>query len=508
MTDLKIVTNADTGTADIVGGNDWDDMAVKVNNLVNVPDFAKYFIYNSGSTYYAKNGATKAIDYSGTDAGAVINSALTASTSGGLFLFAPHVFNLGTKISIPIGATSGSRKPYFFRGIHSAQRQTGTTFQPNTAFTDQNFMIDASVIAASGKTPLLEVRDCYFYNPYPWTGGAATSTDKRVGGILYGSDAVATTSDLRTLYLENIEFQYCWRGIDLQGATYGPYLNNIVFSSASTGVKGEYDLKLEQAGLVDRPKSAHIGSIYTTHTAVYDNSVSIEGTYNYVNNFMIDGTLYLEAALVFRGGTNPSNSNVVNRISLLDLNGVPGAGSYATGPGNVADARKAGILFDGANCYDNHINNGETGVAPYMVALKNGAFRNTAELGYFGSAVNIDDTGAGIENVIFLQQGQQPSATANTKITSTSSLVKIVDQRKGAENKGVSTQSGNASTTAFNIAHGLYTTPASYTLVPQSADATGAPVVTATSTNLVLTYPVAPPTGSSNLIWVWSAGVY
>ena len=99
---------------------------------------------------------------------------------------------------------------------------------------------------------------------------------------------------------------------------------------------------------------------------------------------MIDGTLYLDAPLKFSGSTNNSISNTVNRLSLLDLNGVPGVGSYATGPGNVADTRKGGILFDGANCYDNHVLNGETGIAPYMVAFTNSSFRNTAELGYFG----------------------------------------------------------------------------------------------------------------------------
>jgi microcompartment protein CcmK/EutM len=193
---------------------------------------------------------------------------------------------------------------------------------------------------------------------------------------------------------------------------------------------------------------------------------------------------------------------------LLDLNGVPGVGSYSSGPGNVADARKAAVLFDGTNCYDNHIQKAEVGRAPFMVAFTNSSFRNEIELAYFGNSVNIDDAGAGIENVVYIAQGQQPSATANTKITSSNSNVKIVDRRKGSNNTGSSTQSGNASATSFNIAHGCFTTPLTWYVQPTSADARGSILVTATSTNLVVSYSTAPPSGTSNLTWVWSAAVY
>ena len=83
-----------------------------------------------------------------------------------------------------------------------------------------------------------------------------------------------------------------------------------------------------------------------------------------------------------------------------------------------------------------------------------------------------------------------------------------MDLRKGAINDGSSTQSGNASTKAFNIAHGLFTTPTQWSVIPTTSDAVGTPVITATSTNLVVTYPTAPPTGTNNLTWVWRADVY
>ena len=272
----------DSDVQNVTGGKTFTDQVFKLRNPANTQTLTfrnpvltssqdyrfnstyTYMFFLDGSTYYAKNGITKAIDYSGADAGAVVNSALTAATAGGLFLFAPHIFRLDTKISIPIGATLGARKPYVLKGTRTPQRETGTTLETTTAFTDQNFMIDASVTAASSKTAILSVSDMYFYNPYPWTGGAPTSTDKRVGGILYGSDNLSTTANIRTCNIDHCEFQYFWKGVDLQGAVYGAYLDHLVFSSASTTFKGEYDLKMEKGGLADIPKSCHIGSLFST----------------------------------------------------------------------------------------------------------------------------------------------------------------------------------------------------------------------------------------------------
>jgi hypothetical protein len=53
----------------------------------------------SGGTYYARNNNTMAIDYSGTDAGVVINAAINnvASTCGTLH-FQPGVYNINSLI--------------------------------------------------------------------------------------------------------------------------------------------------------------------------------------------------------------------------------------------------------------------------------------------------------------------------------------------------------------------------------------------------------------------------
>jgi hypothetical protein len=75
-------------------------------------------------------------------------------------------------------------------------------------------------------------------------------------------------------------------------------------------------------------------------------------------------------------------------------------------------------------------------------------------------------------------------------------------------NRGKSTQSGNASTKVFNIAHGLFAAPSRANVTAGSSDALGTPAVTFDSTNVILTYPTPPPSGTNNLVWNWEATIF
>jgi hypothetical protein len=61
----KKVINADAGTTDIVGGNDWDDMVDHLANMNREP--YTWYIYKDASNYKAKNGSTGVITYTNTD---------------------------------------------------------------------------------------------------------------------------------------------------------------------------------------------------------------------------------------------------------------------------------------------------------------------------------------------------------------------------------------------------------------------------------------------------------
>lgn len=71
---------------------------------------------------------------------------------------------------------------------------------------------------------------------------------------------------------------------------------------------------------------------------------------------------------------------------------------------------------------------------------------------------------------------------------------------------GMIQKSGDATTTVFNIPHGLSPTPELYWAEPASDDAIGNIKQTITSTNIVVTYAVPPPSGSLNLTYHWAAG--
>lgn len=75
-------------------------------------------------------------------------------------------------------------------------------------------------------------------------------------------------------------------------------------------------------------------------------------------------------------------------------------------------------------------------------------------------------------------------------------------------NRGTSSQNGNASTKVFNIAHSLPAAPSKASVIAGHADALGPFVVTKDATNVIVTYPIAPPTGSSNVVLNWEASVF
>jgi hypothetical protein len=65
---------------------------------------------------------------------------------------------------------------------------------------------------------------------------------------------------------------------------------------------------------------------------------------------------------------------------------------------------------------------------------------------------------------------------------------------------------GTAVQTVFNIPHGLSQTPDFISVQPASADAFGSFTRTKDATNIVITYQIPPPLGSSNVTFQWGAG--
>ena len=454
-----------------------------------------YYIFKDGSTYYAKNGITKGIEYSGSAADTVIQNAITTTLSlakGGAIWFSADDFPINTPLDIP---TSTAPKPLYLIGVPTYTRTMGTVFSVDVSFPTGRYLFETSgATDTSTKLACLHMENIGAYNINFATINA--------GFLKYESDSVGLHNAIR---LENIYNQYMWRGVHLIGAVWWGSLKNLTFSDANSSFVGDADIKLENGshtGVTNKwPKYLSIDNVLADHGGgaggnMKNSLTIIDGSYNTIKNYSVEGTKYTEAVFALTG---QANNNIFHHLNVIDTSGTPSP-----------DNRVGNLYLSGTTCYDNHFYDVKLATYPtYTVAIKNGAFRNTVEMaGYWGNQGAVDDTGAGISNVIKVIPGAQLAASPTAKVTTTAALVRIIDQRFGAYTTGVSTQSGDATTKAFNIAHGCYTTPLTYSVQAQTNDAVGPPTVTATSTNLVVTYPVAPPTGSSNLVWVWTAGVY
>jgi len=99
-----------TDSVDNIDGTQWNAMVAdqKTRSLSThthaefalMPDADYYYVYKESSTYYAKNMKTSAIDYSGANFGALMNSVIGAITNGGLIKIGAGQFDIETSIII------------------------------------------------------------------------------------------------------------------------------------------------------------------------------------------------------------------------------------------------------------------------------------------------------------------------------------------------------------------------------------------------------------------------
>jgi hypothetical protein len=494
----------DTKTLTYIGPSITTDQDYRFNS-----NYA-YLIFKEGTTYYAKSGKTKGIEFSNSVADIVIQSAITAvlaSAKGGIIQFSADTFPIVTPLDIP-GAVVGGVRPILFRGTPTAIRDYGTVFSVQSSFPTGRYIFETS-----GVTDLSDKFCNLYFQDLGSTNINHATTN--AGFLKYEADNAAFR---RTLGMDRIFGQYMWRGVHLIGSAWWCDFNDLNFGDASSGFTGDADMIMEKGthtgGANKWPKFCNINRFVSDHGGGSGGTMAnalriLDGGYNQFN-WTVEGTKYTEAVFALKDGF--VGANVFFRPAILDL----------TTP--TPDNRVGSVLLSGANCYANKFiaaylpRNGPT-ASGYQVAIKSGSFRNDIELaGFWGSTLSIDNVGCGDYNIIKIFTGSWDGTTTpygNVMAKPTLSgnaaenaRLRIIDERLGAYQTGVSTQSGDASTKAFNIAHGCYTTPLTYSVQAQTNDAVGPPTVTATSTNLVVTYPVAPPSGSSNLIWVWKAGVY
>lgn len=491
--------------------------------LTPLDNHAEYIIYRASSSLYkAKNLTTGIVDYSNStpDASALTTSVLgNIAFLGGKIIYSNDPFTFHSKITLT-GDTGFQARPWVFEGMTAPNSPViGTNFAIGSSFPDGNFLFESVNAGASGLCTAAEFRNINFRNPLAKTtsagvnvAGGATAID--AGFINIENDT--QTSAGAQVKIENCNFQYGWKSIRLAGQLWWAKLENLGFSDANIEFVGDYDLQLENGSGHDaedgRPKGYHIKNIRVLHAAgnsggggALDNSVVLCGGYHHAYDIFIDGIKYNDSAFALK----QCFSSTIHGLQTIDLvttgstvaaivldsvspDGVAASANYATFNNQLYDVAAQDM----------------TGTAKSITFL-NSPFRNWIRAyGYYGGIIDINDTSAGIENIIELIPGHQPTATANTKAVQTASNVKIIDRRPGASGRGISTQSGDGSDKVFEIPHGLFGTPVDYDVRPITADAFGAYSLSVDATNITITYVIAPPNGSSNLKWKWVAELY
>ena len=157
------MTGALNGTSSNFSGTVAAGTAVTAPNLLNTG--LGYTFYLSSGTYYARNNATNSIDYSGTDAGVVINAAIANNASVcGHLNFAPAVYNINSliqststlyyAIGLPAQVSSGQYCKWTVEGVdrQGILDQFATAVQTSGAI----FYITPTAVASVAGTPQID----------------------------------------------------------------------------------------------------------------------------------------------------------------------------------------------------------------------------------------------------------------------------------------------------------------------------------------------------------------
>jgi len=198
-------------------------------------DSYSYLIWKEGNTYYARNGITGAIDYSGTNAAQIIQNTIDALTSGGMIFITSASYAIYNTITVP------------YQGITLAGEGRTTVLQDyitsgdvikatNKDFYIKDLGIESKVNKTSGSAIVIEqYGEHHIHNIYLW--GLLNGWD----GITLGTDTTYTTN----VYITNLfANQFQNNAVYIKNADDTKIVNAHILGSSSTP-KG-YGIKVEE----------------------------------------------------------------------------------------------------------------------------------------------------------------------------------------------------------------------------------------------------------------------
>jgi hypothetical protein len=381
-----------------------------------------YIIFTDGTTIKARNGKTGAIDYSGTDASTVIQSAINAlGSTGGKIFIKRGSYTLSAPLSVSLGSNDV---------IIEGESATTTGFYRNFGGTD--FMLN--VTGNVNGIGMFGLHNILLNSLYNSLNNPALNLE--------------SSGSLHRWSIENVMVYYGLPALRLAGFVWLSdfHFPRIYISEGYgyswTGTKAI--ILFEQAGYSDRPKinvvKARI-NVYASTSNPVDYAVYVNGGYNVFEELEVDSGYYNQSCLCFVAW-----SNHVKHYRGQDI-------------GATANT-KANVYFSGSNCFANSVE-GLISTVSKNVEFDNGAYRNYVKMNAFGSGAVIDATGAGIDNMV---EFMPPHLSSGTTFTLTHTGAPVIYRGYGVENSGTVYPANNGTV----ITHGLAGIPTTITLTLNS----------------------------------------
>jgi hypothetical protein len=418
----------------------------ELNTIKNDFHGYDYVLYPSGGNYNARKISTGVLT-TNSDFVTLLNNAITdMNASGGKFLFLQGKYIINGNILIP-KYTYTATYPFVFEGaVYPALRnQGGVYFEIGPSFTNNSYIFQSISAGGSSTTSIFEIRNIFAGNIH--YGANADGTHNLDGNTspIINAGFCHFESDLSAGFrapcvIENIVFQYLWRGIHLTGYMFWPIIRNIATDDISTSFQGDTWILLDLgSGHGDKVKMLTLENIrFGTNSTGgmsgnMNNAIVLSGGYHKVRNVFIDGARYNNSVIALKQCFNSTLYDIYT-IDLVTGADIPGSfiGVYS-----LDSTSPEGVVGNSTYwCYNNQIY-GSSGSpsTSFSFAFRNGAFRNYIRTyDYHGSIIKVDDAAAGMDNIIELIPGANASITAgDAKATTTNNIVTLRDLRQGID---------------------------------------------------------------------------
>ena len=458
--------------------------------LLQMPEISTqpygYIIFTDGTNYYAKNGRTGQIDFSGTDAVSVINNAIsTASNQGGGIILikagtypVDNVIYMKSNVSL-IGEGESTKL------VRQSVANTNSVYKYMVIRADDVSNIRIENLAIDGNK-----------NNLPWTGDRGDYplislnaprnavinkvylSNARGGAILdvgYGIQVRITNS----VMINGGGSDAPCDAIHMFETHYTIVTNNIIANVTDVGTAIDNSFYVVVHGNIYELCSIAGVAFYNS------NDSATQPTFAVITNNIINGSRWDIWIGNAPGTTHKPESVIIANNELRTGT----RGIYVNG-GSIITIANNIIRYQGGGNASIELNN------TFEVQILNNLMTDAQYGILFGS----NNSWTRIYGNRFL---------AITTPISGSASPMLIKHNIGytTENGGIATFSGDGTTTQFNIAHGLVSTPSKILITPGSNDAKGTFYATADATYIYVNYATAPPTGTNNVVLYWYAEV-